>query len=260
MSRIHRSAIVEPGAEIEPSVEIGAYAVVGPHVRLGEGVVLRPHAIVTGHTEIGAESTIFSFACLGEIPQVLRYKGEQTRLVIGARNTIREYVTIHPGTSEGGGTTTIGDDNLLMIGMHVGHDSQVGSHVVISNNVQLAGHVIVEDYAWISANSGVQQFCRIGESAFLAGMSGAMQDLAPFAWAQGHPARPLRVNRVGLERRAFEKERMDALERAFRIIFRSGRRPADAFAQVRAELAESAEAERMVAFLEKSERGFARLR
>ncbi len=260
MTRIHATAIVESGAEIDASVEIGAYAVVGPHVRLGPGVVLRPHTHVTGHTEIGAETTIFSFACLGDTPQVLAYRGEKTHLVIGARNTIREYVTIHPGTAEGGGTTTVGDDNLLMIGMHIGHDSQVGSQVVISNNVQLAGHVIVEDWAWISANSAVQQYCRIGESAFLAGMSGAMQDLAPFSWAQGHPARVLRTNKVGIERRQLDKARTDAVDRAFRILFRSRLRPEDAFARVRQELPESPEAEHMVAFLEKSERGFARLR
>jgi UDP-N-acetylglucosamine acyltransferase len=260
MSGIHATAIVESGAELDPTVEIGAYAVVGPHVRLGPGVVLRPHAIVTGHTQIGAETVVHSFACLGEQPQVLRYGGEKTHLVIGERNTIREYVSIHPGTAEGGGTTSVGDDNLLMIGMHVGHDCQLGSQLVISNNTQLAGHVIIEDWAWISANSAVQQFVRIGETAFLAGMSGAMQDIAPFSWAQGHPARVLRPNKVGMERRQFDKAQIDALDRAFRILFRSRQRPEVAFAQVRRDLPDSAEAERMVAFLEKSERGFARLR
>jgi UDP-N-acetylglucosamine acyltransferase len=209
---------------------------------------------------VGAGTTIFSFASIGEVPQVLAYKGEKTHLVIGASNTIREYVTLHPGTAEGGGTTSIGDDNLLMIGMHVGHDSQIGSHCVISNNVLLAGHVIVEDYAWISADSAIQQFCRVGESAFIAGKSGVMQDLAPFSWAHGHPARVLRINRINMERRGFAKERIDAIERAFRIIFRSGQRPEESFAQIREELPSSADAEHMIAFLEKSERGFARLR
>ena len=260
MSRVHPTAVVDSGAEVDPTVEIGAFSVVGAQVRLAAGVVLRPHTHLTGHTEIGEETTVFSFACLGETPQVLAYRGEKTRLVIGARNVIREYVTIHPGTAEGGGTTTIGDDNLLMIGMHIGHDSKVGSHAVISNNVQLAGHVTIEDWAWISANSGVQQFCRVGESAFMAGMSGARQDLAPYTWAQGHPARVLQINKVGLERRQFDKERAEAIDRAFRIIFRSRQRPEDAFAQVRSDLPDSAEAEQMVAFLEKSERGFARLR
>jgi UDP-N-acetylglucosamine acyltransferase len=257
---IHPTAVIEPGAEVDPTAEIGAFAVVGPNVRLAEGVVLRPHSHVTGYTQIGAETIVYSFASLGEAPQVLAYKGEKTHLLIGARNTIREYVTIHPGTAEGGGTTSIGDDNLLMIGMHIGHDSHLGSHNVISNQVQLAGHVIVEDHAWISASSGVLQFTRVGESAFLAGMSGLMKDLVPYGWAHGYPARVLRTNKVNMERRGFTKEQMDAIDRAFRIIFRSRLRSEEAFAQVRSDLPDSPEAERMVAFLEKSERGFARLR
>ena len=164
---IHPTAIIDPKAELDASVEIGPYVVVGPDVRLGAEVVLHAHSIVTGHTELGAGTQVFSFACIGDIPQDKKYTGEKTRLVIGARNTIREYVTIHPGTSEGGGTTTIGHDNLMMIGMHIGHDCQRGSHIVISNHVQLAGHVIVEDYATLSANAAVLQFCRVGESSFL---------------------------------------------------------------------------------------------
>lgn len=258
---IHPTAIVDSSAEVDPSCEIGPYSVVGPGVRLAPGVVLRPHAYVTGRTEIGSGSEVFSFACLGEIPQDMKYRGEKTRLVVGARNQIREYVTIHIGTSHGGGTTTVGDNNMLMIGTHIGHDSQIGSHVVISNGVQLAGHVIVEDHATISAHSAVLQFCRLGESSFLAGMSGLMQDLAPFSWGQGYPARVVRVNRLNLERRGFSKEQMDAVERAFRLVFRSGRLPEEAFAQVREELPESGEAEHLIAFLEKkSDRGFARLR
>lgn len=258
---IHPTAIVDASAELDASVEIGPYTVVGPRVRLAEGVVLRAHCHVTGHTEIGPESTVFSFASVGEIPQDLKYRGEPTRLLIGARNTIREYVTIHTGTSEGGGTTTIGDDNLLMVGMHVGHDSHLGSHIVISNHVQLAGHVIIEDHATIAANSAVLQFCRLGESSFLSGMSGLTQDLAPYCWAHGYPARVVKMNRVNLERRGLSEQQLDALERSFRIIFRSGQRPEQAFAQVREELAGSAQAEHLVAFLEKPcDRGFARLR
>lgn len=257
---IHPTAIIDPKAELDASVEIGPYVVVGPDVRLGAEVVLHAHSIVTGHTELGAGTQVFSFACIGDIPQDKKYTGEKTRLVIGARNTIREYVTIHPGTSEGGGTTTIGDDNLMMIGMHIGHDCQLGSHTVISNHVQLAGHVIVEDYATLSANAAVLQFCRVGESSFLSGMAGLTQDLSPFTWGHGYPARVRRVNRLNLERRGLSGEQIEAVERAFRLIFRSGKRPEEAFAEVRETLPQSAEAERMVAFLEKSERGFARLR
>lgn len=260
MSKIHPSAVVDSKAEVDATVEIGPHAIVGAEVRLGAGVVLHGHAHVTGDTEIGPETHIFPFACVGEPPQVLDYKGEHTKVIVGARNQIRENVTIHAGTAGGGGTTSIGDDNLLMVGMHIGHDSHVGSHVVLSNNVQIAGHVQIEDYAVISANSAVIQFSRVGESAFLAGMSGLVQDLAPFCWAHGYPARMMKVNRIGMERRSLSEDRIVAVEQAYRIIFRSKHRPEAAFAQVRSELPGSTEAERMVAFLEKSERGFARRR
>jgi UDP-N-acetylglucosamine acyltransferase len=260
VTRIHPNACVDPRAEIDPTAEIGPFAFVGPEVRLGPGVVLRPHAYVTGRTEIGAETVIYSFASIGEVPQDKKYRGEPTQLVIGARNHLREHVTISPGTAGGGRITTIGDDNFFLIGAHVGHDCHVGSNVVISNNTALGGHVRIEDYAVLGAASGIHQFSRIGESAMVAGMSGVAQDVAPFTIAQGNHARLLGVNRVNVERRGFDKARIDAIERAFRIVFRSKLLPRDAFAKVRAELPDSRDAEHMVAFLEKSERGFCRMR
>ena len=260
MSRIHPSAVIDPGAELDLSVEIGPYAIVGPHVRLAEGVVLRPHAHVTGYTELGRETQIFSFASVGEIPQDKKYRGEPTRLIIGAQNVIREYVTLHPGTAGGGGLTSIGDDNMFMIAAHVGHDCHIGSHVILANNVAMAGHVRIEDYAVLGASVHIHQFVRIGESAMLAGLAGVNQDVAPFTLAQGYPARLLHVNRVNLERRGISAERIQWVERAFRILFRDGLLPHKAFSRVREELANSPEAEHMVAFLEKSERGFCRVR
>ncbi len=260
MSRIHPSAVIDPAAELDPSVEIGPYAVVGPHVRLTEGVVLRPHAHVTGHTEIGRETVIYSFASVGEVPQDRKYRGEPTRLVIGARNTIREYATLHPGTAGGGGLTSVGDENLIMIGAHIAHDCQLGSHIVMANNVALAGHVLIEDYAVLGASAHLHQFCRVGESAMVGAMTGVGQDVAPFTIAHGVPARMFAVNRINMERRDFPPERIAAVKRAFRLIFRSGLRPYEAFARVRAELPDSRDAEHMVAFLEKSERGFCRVR
>ena len=260
MNRIHPSSIVEPGAELGLGVEIGPFCVVGPHVRLADGVVLRSHAVVTGWTEVGAGTVIFPFTTVGEIPQDVKYKGEPTRLTIGARNVIREQVSIHPGTPSGGGTTRIGDDNLLLVNVHIGHDCNIGSHVIMANNVMLAGHVIVEDFAYLAGGVAVQQFVRVGESVMVGGMSGLMQDAAPFTLANGYPARIVKMNRINLERRGLSKERIDAVERAFRIIFRDGLQAHDAFSKVRSELPESAEAERLVAFLEKSERGFARRR
>ncbi|MFQ5515662.1 MAG: acyl-ACP--UDP-N-acetylglucosamine O-acyltransferase [Myxococcota bacterium] len=258
MTRIHPTAVVDPAAELDPTVEVGPYAIVGPHVRMAAGVVLRPHAHVTGHSEIGRETTIFPFASVGEEPQDKKYRGEPTRLVIGGRNTIREYCTLHPGTAAGGGLTSVGDDNLLMVGVHIAHDCQIGSHIVMANNVQLAGHVRVEDYAVLGASVHSHQFCRIGESAMLAALAAISQDVAPFVIAHGFRARVIKVNRVNMERRGFSSAQMEAVERAYRILFRSGLPPHEAFARVRQELPGSREAEQMVAFLEKSERGFCR--
>jgi UDP-N-acetylglucosamine acyltransferase len=258
MSRIHPTAVIDPQAELDSSVEVGPYSIVGPHVRLAEGVVLRPQAHVTGHTEVGPETVIYPFASVGETPQDQKYRGEPTRLAIGARSTIREYCTLHPGTAGGGGVTSVGDDNLLMVGVHIAHDCQIGSHIIMANHVQLAGHVRVEDYAVLGASVHSHQFCRIGESAMLGALSAINQDVAPFSIAQGYRARILKVNRINMERRGFSQEQMSAVERAFRILFRSGLTPVKAFSRVREELPDSQEAEHMVAFLEKSERGFCR--
>ncbi len=260
MKRIHPTAIVDPGAELADGVEIGPFCTVGPNVRLGEGVVMRSHAVVSGYTEVGRETQIFPFAALGEPPQDVKYKGEPTRLEIGARNMIREQVTIHPGTAVGGGTTRVGDDNLILVNSHVGHDCKVGSHVIMANNVMLAGHVVVEDFVYLAGGVAVQQHVRVGESVMVGGLSGLTQDAAPFTLVNGWPARVIKMNRINLERRGIPAERIDAVEQAFRIIFRDGLKAHDAYARVRAELPDSPEAERMVAFLEKSEHGFARRR
>lgn len=259
MSRIHPAAVVDPSAQLDSSVEVGPFAVVGPEVHLGADVVLKPHAYVTGRTEVGEGSVIYSFASVGEIPQDQKYNGEATRLVIGARTQIREHVTLSPGTAHGGGLTTVGSDCLLMIGCHVGHDCQVGNHVIISNGCALAGHVLIEDYAYLAGMAGVHQFVRIGESAMLGGMSAVVQDVAPYTTAIGNYAKLMGLNRINLERRGFSSQRIGAIEQAFRIIFRSGKLPQAAFAEVRSALPESSEVEHMVAFLEKSERGFCRM-
>jgi len=257
---LHPTAIIDSTAEVHPEVEVGPYCVVGPNVKLARGVRLHSHVSVTGVTSIGEDTEVFPFACIGMPPQDLKYRGELSRLVIGARNRIREHVTIHPGTAGGGNVTEVGDDNLIMIGSHIGHDCRVGSHVIMSNNVLLAGHVEVGNHAVLYGSAAVQPFLRIGESVFLAAKAGVMQDLAPYTWCQGHPARVLRVNRVGLERRGIDPDEIRAIERAFRLIFRSKLRPREAFAKVRSLLPEYGEVERLVGFLEKSERGFARVR
>jgi UDP-N-acetylglucosamine acyltransferase len=257
---IHPSAVIDPRAEVGDGVEIGAFATVGPGVRLAEGVVLHPHAHVTGHTEIGSETHVFPFASIGEAPQDQKFRGEDVRLVIGARNHFREHTTVNPGTVQGGGITRIGDGNLFMIGAHVAHDCRVGNGVILANGALLAGHVTVEDHAVIQAQAGIQQFLRVGEAAFLAANAGLIQDAPPFCFLQGYPARVLKLNRVKLERLGWEAARIDALERAFRILFRSGLIARNAFARVREELADSKDALRLVDFCEGAERGFARAR
>jgi UDP-N-acetylglucosamine acyltransferase len=260
MSSIHSTAVVDRKAEVDSTAEIGAYSVVGPHVKLAAGVVLRPHAYVTGYTEIGAGGVIYSFTSVGEVPQDKKYRGEPTRLVIGPRNELREHSTFSPGTGFGGGITTIGSDNLFLIGSHVGHDCRVADHVIMANNVTLAGHVEVESHAYFGAHAGVHQFARVGESAMLSAYAAASQDVAPYITVHGDHARVIGVNKVGLERRGFSPQQIVDVERAFRAIFRSKLRPAEAFARVREEIPGSAAAEHMVAFLEKSERGFCRVR
>ncbi|HTO52077.1 MAG TPA: acyl-ACP--UDP-N-acetylglucosamine O-acyltransferase [Myxococcota bacterium] len=260
MKKIHATAIVDPAAELADGVEIGPFCIVGPNVRLAEGVVLRSHVVVSGQTTIGRETQVFPFVTLGEQPQDVKYKGELTRLEIGARNMIREQATIHPGTAVGGGTTRLGDDNMIMINVHIGHDCMVGNHVIIANNTLLAGHVTLEDYVYLAGATAVQQRVRVGESVMLAALSGLTQDAAPFTLVNGWPAKVVKMNRVNLERRGLPAERIDDVERAFRIVFRDNLRAHEAFAKVRAELPNSPEAERMVAFLEKSEHGFARRR
>lgn len=257
---IHDKAVVEDGAKVHPSAAIGAYCTVGPHVEIGADVELRPHAHVAGHTEIGAGTRIFPFASVGEAPQDRKYGGGPTRLVIGERNVIREYCTLNPGTEGGGGVTTIGDDNLFMTGTHIAHDCHVGNNVTMSNGATFAGHCVIEDYAVISANVLVHQFCRIGESAMVAGGGGVLQDIAPFTIVLGAPARVVRLNQINLERRGISSDDIKEVDQAFRTVFRSGLLPRDAFAKVREELPDSELAERMVQFLEKSERGFARMR
>jgi UDP-N-acetylglucosamine acyltransferase len=257
---IHKTAVVEAGARVHESVEIGAFCTVGANVELAEGVELRAHAHVSGHTEVGAGTRIFPFASVGEEPQDRKYEGGPTRLVIGERNVIREYCTLHSGTEAGGGVTTVGDDNLMMTGTHIAHDVHVGNHVTMSNGAGLGGHCVVEDYAVLSANVLIHQFCRIGESAMMAGACGTLQDIAPFTIALGAPARVMRLNQINLERRGISSDDIKEVDQAFRTIFRSGLLPQDAFAKIRAELPDSELAERMVSFLEKSERGFARMR
>jgi UDP-N-acetylglucosamine acyltransferase len=256
--RVHETAIVEDGARLADDVEVGAYAFVGSGVELGPGVCVDPHAVVTGRTRVGDRTRIFSFACIGGEPQDKAHAGEPTRLEIGRDNVIREHVTIHVGTSRGGGCTRTGDDNMFMNGAHVAHDCQIGSHCIIASYTGLAGHVTVGDHVVLGAYTGVHQFARVGESVMAASNAKLSQDAPPFAMVAGDRARLVGVNSVGLRRRGFNREVRRRIKHAFHILFNSRLRLEPALARVREEVPDSPEVGRLVAFLEKSERGFCR--
>jgi UDP-N-acetylglucosamine acyltransferase len=232
--------------------------VIGPEVRLGEGVRVAPHATVIGRTQIGARTRIFPYVCLGGEPQHQTYGATATRLEIGTDNVIREHATIHVGTDEGGGATRIGDANLIMNTAHVGHDCRVGSHCVIASFCGLAGHVTVEDHAVLGAYTGVHQNGRVGESVMTASNAKLSQDAPPFSMVAGDRARLVGVNSVGLKRRDFSNETVRAVKRAFHILFYSKLQLQAALERVREELSGSPEVVRLVGFLERSERGFCR--
>lgn len=218
-SVIHSTAIIEDGAEIGQGVRIGPYSCVGPNVRLGDGVVLEAHVVVAGLTEIGEGTHIWPFASIGHQPQDLKFAGEESWLHIGARNMIREHVTMNPGTAGGGLHTRIGDGGLFMMGAHVGHDCQLGNHVIMANNATLAGHVEVGDFAFLGGLSAVHQFVRIGQQAMVGGMSGVERDVIPYGSVIGNRAHLGGLNLVGLKRRGFDRPTIHALREAYRAIF-----------------------------------------
>lgn len=214
-AEIHPTAIVEDGAQIAAGVRIGAYATVGPQVTLGPGVWLKHQACVTGWTEIGDDSVVFPFAVVGEVPQDLKYRGERSRLVIGARNRIREGATLNTGTEGGGGVTRVGDDNLFMTGAHVGHDCQVGSRVVMSNQAALAGHCHIGDDVIIGGLSGVHQWVRIGRGAMIGAITMVTHDVIPYGLVQGPRGGLDGLNLIGLKRRGLDRARIAELRAAY---------------------------------------------
>ncbi len=219
MTEIHPTALVEAGAKLGAGVAIGPYCLVGPEVELGDGVKLVSHAVVAGRTSIGPGTTVYPFSSIGHPPQDLKYKGEPSRLSIGARNTIREYVTMNPGTEGGGMVTEVGDECLFMVGAHVAHDCKLGNYVVMANNATLAGHVEVGDYAIIGGLSAVHQFVRIGPHAMIGGMSGVEHDVIPYGSVLGERAHLSGLNIVGLKRRGFSRDDIHTLRTAYRLLF-----------------------------------------
>jgi len=219
MAAVHATAIVEPGARLGADIEIGPYCVIGSDVELGDGVVLVSHVVVAGRTKIGPRTRVYPFASIGHPPQDLKFKGEPSRLEIGADNVIREHVTMNPGTAGGGLLTQVGDHCLFMVGSHVAHDCRLGNHVVMANNATLGGHVEVDDWAILGGLAAVHQFVRIGKHAIIGGMSGVENDVIPYGSAMGDRARLGGLNIVGLKRRGFDRNALHDIRRAFRLLF-----------------------------------------
>lgn len=249
-ARVHPSAIVEPGAGLGPGSTIGPFCHVGPHVELAADVELVSHVAVAGRTKIGARTKIFPFASIGHPPQDLKYRGEPSRLEIGADCLIREGVTINPGTEGGGMLTKVGDRCAFLANAHVGHDCRIGNDVILSNNVMIAGHVAVGDFASLGGGAGVLQFTRIGAHAFLGGLSGLEHDLIPYGLALGNRAVLAGINLVGLKRRGFSREAINDLRRAYRLLFAPEGSFAERIADLGQQLGEQPQVKEILAFLE----------
>lgn len=258
MHRVHPTAIINPHAELAVDVEVGAYSVIGAGVKIGKGTKIHSHVVVQGRTTLGEENVIYPFATVGSAPQDLKYKGEPSELIIGNRNTIREYVSLNPGTSGGGMVTRVGDQNLLMMYCHIAHDCIVGSRNVIANGATLGGHVVVEDFVIVGGLVGIHQFVRIGNGAILGAGSMVSKDVPPYCNATGDRAKLHGLNVEGLKRRGFEKSVIEAIRKAYRIAFKSKLKTEVALAKIHQDLPSIPEVENFVSFIANSQRGICR--
>ncbi|HET9295443.1 MAG TPA: acyl-ACP--UDP-N-acetylglucosamine O-acyltransferase [Candidatus Binatia bacterium] len=258
MSRIHQTALIDRQAEIDSDVEIGPYSVIGAGVRIGQRTRVASHVVIEGRTSVGQGNTIYQFATIGSRPQDLKYRGEASELIIGNHNSIREYVSLNPGTAGGGMVTRVGDHNLLMMHCHIAHDCLIGSHNIIANGATLGGHVVVGDYVIVGGLVGIHQFARIGSGAILGAGSMVSKDVPPFCNATGDRARLRGLNLEGLKRRGFTTTAIDALKKAYRIIFQSKLKTKDALEKVRREVPPTAEIDILLAFITQSQRGICR--
>ncbi len=255
---IHPTAVVDAKATIDDGAEIGPFCIVRGNVHIGSGTRLLSNIVVEGTTDIGQNCTIFPFASIGLPPQDMKYRGEDTRLVIGSDNTIREYVTIHRGSVSGDGATTVGNKNFLMAYAHIAHDCSIGSHIIMANAATLAGHVLVEDHAVIGGLVAVHQFTRIGRYAMVGGFSGIGQDIPPYMIASGARAKLFGPNTIGLKRHGFSDEAVHAIRKAYKILFREKRTLKDAIRKVHDELSGFPEVLHLLSFIEKNKRGICR--
>ena len=255
---IDKLAVIDPSATIGEDVTIGPWTFIGPNVEIGAGTKIGPHAVIKGPTKLGKNNQIYQFASIGEDPQDLKFKDEETHLEIGDGNIFREFCTVNRGTTQGGGFTKIGNDNLFMAYTHIAHDCIVANNTIFANGASLAGHVIVEDYAILSAFSGVHQFCKIGPYSFVAKSTIVAKDVLPYVLVSGNPASPCGLNTTGLRRREFSAETIASIRRAYRIIFRNGLTAKQARVELHEMLPECSEVEVLIKGLETSERGISR--
>ena len=253
--QIHSTAVVSARAQIGSGCYIGPYAVIGDEVTLAAGVRIDSHCVIDGRTRIGEETHVFPFVSIGLPPQDLKFAGESTETEIGRRNRIREFATIHRGTSGGGGLTRTGDDCFFMAQAHVAHDCLLGNNVIMANAATLAGHVIVDDGANIGAYSGVHQFCRVGREAYVGGYSVVVKDALPFALTVGNHAKCYGLNKVGVRRRGYSSETIAALHHAFHLLLSSKLNTTQALERIREEIKNSDEVDELVRFVESSKRG-----
>jgi UDP-N-acetylglucosamine acyltransferase len=258
MAQVHPTAVVHPDAQLHETVEVGPFAVIGPKVRIGAGTKVGPHAVIEGRTTLGARNRVFQFAALGAAPQDLKYAGEDTELVIGDENQIREFTTLHIGTAGGGGVTRVGNRNLFMASSHVAHDCVVGNGCILANSAALGGHVVVEDHVIFSGLTAVHQFTRVGKHAFVAGGAMVVMDVPPYCMAQGDRAELVGLNTVGLERHGFTEEQIGRIKEAYKVLFRSKLQMAEAVARLKAELGGHSEIDHLLDFISQSKRGLTR--
>ena len=253
---IHEQAIIAPGARIATSVSIGAYAIIGEHVQLGEGCIVHPHAVITGPTIAGRNNIFHPFCSVGGDPQDLKFSGEETHLTIGDGNTFREYVTVSRGTVGGGGKTTIGSGSLFMAYAHIAHDCHIGNQTIFANGATLAGHVSVDDFATVGAFCPVHQFCRIGRYAYIGASTVVTQDVPPFSRVvTERQTNSYGINAVGLQRKGFSPERLVALKTAYRLLLRTKLNTSQALEQMKKTLADSPDVKELIQFIETAERG-----
>ncbi|HEU5280591.1 MAG TPA: acyl-ACP--UDP-N-acetylglucosamine O-acyltransferase [Gammaproteobacteria bacterium] len=254
---IHETAVIDASAKIGKNVSIGPYSVIGPQVEIGEGTWIGPHVVIQGPTRLGKHNKIYQFASVGEAPQDLKFKGEETWLEMGDHNTVREFVTINRGTAQDHAVTKIGDHNLFMAYVHIAHDCVIGNHTVFSNNASLAGHVTIEDYVVFGGFSGVSQFCRVGAHSFVATNAVVIKDVPPYVLVSGHYAKPYGLNTVGLQRRGFSEPIVNDIKRAYKVLYRQGLKVSEAVAVLR-ETAQPPEVNAFLQFIEQSKGGIVR--